>query len=229
MRNILLAIYFLNLKVLLVIQLSLLCTLIIINAKIANSRGRKGGMFAFLTFVLWVVFGLLGAFLAYMVSGGKMQPILITATVFAIIGGIISYLIARNCTTGDYIALEGDKLLLASPLDTPVTLTIQREKSSLSKFVPYSVSLNGVEIGDLKNGESIQSSTNLVENGMSVVSQQGIDLKPFYFIVKAGTNALITFNSSRFMPELCRGIHLLNDDEARELSKHLENNKESES
>jgi hypothetical protein len=174
-----------------------------------------------LTIFLWFGFEILGAIIGYLASDGEIVPTYITSLVFAIIGGIVSYLIAKNCAPGDYKTLEGAKLVRTRPLNAPTSLTIQRQSSFLRKFATYSVLLNGVQVGDLKNGERMNIYTNQVENEITAfcfIYFIKRTLKPLYFVVNPGTNALIVFDSTKFKPELCHGIALLSDDDVKLLS-----------
>ncbi|MDR2437214.1 MAG: hypothetical protein LBD17_04000 [Endomicrobium sp.] len=205
------------------LEIIALIILINVNAKNAGKRGRKGWPFALLTLIMWIGFEILGAVIGNIASEGHTVPTYLTALVFAIIGGIVSYLIAKNCKPGDNKILDGARLLRARQLDTPTMLTIQRESSFVSSLVSYSVHLNGVEVGFLKNGQSMDVYTDLVENGICVSSYGG-NIKPLYFVVNPGTNALIVFGPTKFKTELCRGIALLSDADVKLLSTPFENN-----
>ncbi len=68
------------------------------NKKNAMARGRNPGGFAALTYVLWFGLEIFGAFIGA-ASGAAGAYVL--ALLFAGIGGLISYLVAKNCTPGN--------------------------------------------------------------------------------------------------------------------------------
>ena len=99
------------------------------NKANALVRGRKPGFFLAMTFILWFGMELLGLFLgAYL--GGQVGAYLMGLT-FAVIGGVISYVLAKNCKPGEY-ELPADKLAkaveqYAQPLAVPSGIRIVRE------------------------------------------------------------------------------------------------------
>ena len=85
-----------------IILLILLCNS---NAKKVKARGRKPGMFVFLTIVLWVGMEFLGAIIGSVIAVFRSQDSLFLAylmgLVFAVIGAVISVQIAKNVTPGN--------------------------------------------------------------------------------------------------------------------------------
>ena len=75
-----------------------LCNL---NSKNAVSRGRKPGLFIFLTILFWIS----GEFLGGIIGGifGLEMGTYIVAIVLGILGGVCSFLVAKNCKFGNYV------------------------------------------------------------------------------------------------------------------------------
>ena len=84
-----------------ILAIAWLCNL---NSKNAVSRGRKPGLFILLTILCWfggeVIGGVIGAILELDIA------ILFLALGFGILGGVVSFLIAKNCKPGDYVPQE---------------------------------------------------------------------------------------------------------------------------
>lgn len=170
------------------------------NKKNAASRGRKTGGFVALTVVLWIGMELLGLVIGSAAGaefGGYVMGIL-----FAALGGLISYLIAKNCKPGDYISPE-DKMIqdvINSPeyLDEPATIEIIREKSMVGALAKYKLTFNGQPLASLANGQSITIQTTSRHNILSAPDQYG--MKPFIFDVASGGRATIRFKAGSIEP-----------------------------
>ncbi len=81
-----------------ILALILLCN---VNSKNAVKRGRKPGAFVLLTLVLWIGMEVLGAAIGAAADMGAGMYGL--AILFAAIGAVASYLIARNCKPGPHV------------------------------------------------------------------------------------------------------------------------------
>lgn len=81
-----------------ILGLSLLCKKNMANALL---RGRKPGLFIFLTLLLWV-----GCEVTLIIIGNVLElgfGAYLLGIAGAALGGLVSYLIAKNCKTGDYV------------------------------------------------------------------------------------------------------------------------------
>lgn len=74
-----------------------------VNSKNAKARGRRPGGFIALTIILWVVFEILGIVASALLFDDFDVGILLIALPCAALGGLISFLIAKNCSQGDYV------------------------------------------------------------------------------------------------------------------------------
>ena len=182
-----------------------------LNARNAAARGRNPGSFSVLTIGLWFGSELIGVLIGMVTTSGDMISVYGFALVFAFIGGIASYIIAKNCSPGEHKEIQYAPLAGARQLEIPCTLNIVRVKSFVSMVMTYSIYLNGQHIGDLKNGAALQVSIDLEQNTLVAKDSLGTELKPLFFAVSDQGNAQITFGPSRFITEKCTGIRLLND------------------
>lgn len=85
------------------LEVFLIIQLCMINSRNAKARGRRPGGFIALTIILWAVFELVGIVLGVFISDGSELTMLLIAFPVAALGGLISYLIAKNCHQGDYV------------------------------------------------------------------------------------------------------------------------------
>ena len=88
-------------------------SLCIANRKNALARGRRPGGFIALTIVLWIVFELVGLIPAYIITENRIIAMFI-GLMCAGIGGLISFLIAKNVPQGNYV----DPATLRQPVVT---------------------------------------------------------------------------------------------------------------
>ena len=189
------------------------------NGKNASDRGRKPGSFKGLTFLLWFGCELIGFFTGMAATNGETLSAYGVAILFAIIGGIISYIIAVNCKPGNYQEQQHAPLPNAQPLEVPCAITITRENSMIGAIVQYSIMINGQHAGYVKNGESIRITTSLMQNVIVAKDAYGTEIKPLFFSAPSGGNVWIVFNSQRFETQKCEGIALLNDIEITTFSQ----------
>ncbi len=172
------------------------------NKKHAAQRGRKPGGFVALTVVLWIGLELLGSVIGAL--AGMEAGVYLLAILFAGIGGLISYLIAKNCRTGDYISPEDKAItdIVNSPeyLDAPATIEIIRDKSIFGALVEYPLKLNGQGIAGIRNGGSVTVQTVSKHNILSASDAYGTELKPFVFDMSSGGYATIHFKAGKFQP-----------------------------
>lgn len=181
------------------------------NQKNALARGRKPGLFGALTIILWFCLEVVGFFLGAVYLNGEFTPYL-TGLLFAGLGGLLSYLAAKNCRVGDYktpsaraIAAVVDR---AELLSKPAVLRITREKSFAGSAGIYPIALNGVALPDLRNGESVEIITGQRQNVLtsSVISlYASSEQPPYLFNVEDGGHAQIFFKSGRFQKNKSMG------------------------
>lgn len=176
------------------------------NGRIASERGRKPGGFQGATFALWFGGELLGFFIGMAATDGEVLPSYGVALLLAAIGGIVSYIIAKNCKPGTFRQDGGLPAGGLQPLAAPCALSVTREKSFVGAVVPYHVYLNDNHIGTLKNGQSLQASTAWAQNTLVVKDAYGSQLKPLHFSVAPGGNAHIVFSRSKILPEKSTGL-----------------------
>lgn len=188
-----------------ILAIGLLCRA---NKKNALARGRKPGGFIALTIILWFVLEFVGAFIGAFLDIG--YGIYVMALVFAGMGALISYLVAKNCKPGNFVAQE--QVLTqavinnAQPLLGPVQLTIVRESSIMGAAISWSFSLNGQVVGKLGNGKAMTVSTAQRQNELRAKDVYGNEIGPFYFDVQDGVAAEVHFKAGKFLPEQSVGV-----------------------
>ena len=76
-----------------------------VNKNNAIKRGRRPGGFIALTIILWVVFERIGMVIGYAILGvdNGYLAVLLIALPCAALGGLISFLITKNVSQGDYV------------------------------------------------------------------------------------------------------------------------------
>jgi len=168
----------------------------IANKKNALARGRKSGLFTAITLVLWFGFEITG-FILGILAGLEDYAIYAPGFLGALFGGLLSYLIAKNCRKGSYVPPE---VLMAQnvasttePLSIPATVEIVRPSSLIGAFVSFPLMLNGQRIGTLSNGKTITAVTNQTQNILSGNNTYGESLKPVIFTVGNGSHAIFKF------------------------------------
>lgn len=72
------------------------------NKKNALARGRKSGLFTAITLVMWFGFEVTGIIIGIL-AGLEGYAIYFPALMGALFGGLLSYLIAKNCKKGTYV------------------------------------------------------------------------------------------------------------------------------
>lgn len=178
------------------------------NRANAVKRGQKPGKYVFLTIALWIGFEFIGAMIGAVM--GFDAGVYLFAIAFALIGGAISYNLAKNCKQGDYVpqAQKTTEHILqnAEMLSSPTQIFLVREKSVISSLVRWDFELNGQTIGSLKNGESLIAITNQRQNIIRAIDSYGNEVLPYIFDVNAGGRAEIHFKVNKFLPELSKGI-----------------------
>ena len=76
-----------------------------VNKNNAIKKGRRPGGFIALTIILWVVFELIGAIIGFMIFGtdASILVTMLVALPCAALGGLISFLITKNVSPGNYV------------------------------------------------------------------------------------------------------------------------------
>jgi hypothetical protein len=132
-----------------------------VNKKNALKRGRKPGGFIALTVVLWIGLEMTGGVVGAL--AGMELGIYLLAILFAGIGALTSYLIAKNCRMGDYISPDdkaiADIINFPEYLDTPATIEIIREKRTFGANMNFCLKLNGQRLDNIPNGGSVTVQT----------------------------------------------------------------------
>ncbi len=178
------------------------------NKANALSRGRKPGGFVALTIALWFGLEFIGLFIGFALEMELGAYIL--GLGFAIIGGVISWLVAKNCRTGEYVppaaATLENAVRSAQPLSAPARIDIVRESSMVGAVVGWSFMLNGQYIGSLGNGKAMTAYTNQNPNVLIAKDAYGTEIAPFVFYVQDGGFAELHFKVNRFLPERSGGL-----------------------
>lgn len=191
-------------------MLEILGIILLCNKNKANAlaRGRKPGGFVALTICLWVGLEIIGGAIGAAAELGFGTYLI--AIVMAAIGGVTSYLIAKNCKPGNYVppaqTMAQNIAKNAEPLSIPAQLTIVREGSMVGAAVSWSFFLNGNGIGSLGNGKMLSVATGLKRNMLVAKDVYGSELPPFVFEVEPGANAQIHFKANKFLPEKSMGV-----------------------
>lgn len=178
------------------------------NKKNAIQRGRKPGAFIALTLALWFGLEFLG-FILGLAMGAEGVGLYLPALLLAAIGGVISYLVAKNCKTGEYVPpaekAAADILNSTESLEVPATLEITRDKSMVGALVATSLMLNGRLIGSVRNGESTTEKTDRKHNILCIIDAYGNESQPYTFDMASGGHANIHFKAGRFLPSATTG------------------------
>ncbi|MDR0547836.1 MAG: hypothetical protein LBI10_00250 [Deltaproteobacteria bacterium] len=189
------------------------------NAKNAISRGRKPGLFIFLTFLFWFGLELLVAVIAYVATNGQQLPTYLFALMGGLSGGVISYFIAKNCSKGQ-VGLKLATISGGPSLAAPVTLTIAREKAFVAALANFNVYFNGQLAGVLKNGQSLNVTVTMENNVVQILSDLGSGHKPLFFKVSAKSSPLkVVFGPTKFLLNQCQGLTPLSGAEAASYSQ----------
>ena len=178
------------------------------NKKNALARGCKPGLYIGLTIGFWLGFEFLSIFVGAFI--GLETPVLYLLAIFsALLGGLISYILARNCPKGTYVE-PMDQMTLnsnrtAEKLIVPATLEIVCKKVFLGSRMGYPVTLNGQNIGALSSEKLITVNTNQKQNILRASDAYGQKLKPFLFTVENASLAQISFKPGKFLLESVSG------------------------
>ena len=178
------------------------------NKANALARGRKPGGFVGLTVTLWIGMELLGIVIGVAAELGMATYLL--AILFAALGGLISYLIAKNCPLGNYVLpvniLAGNILQNAELLAQPARIDIVRGSSFVGAVVRWSFNLNGRDVGSLSNGQSLTVYTNQRQNILRATDSYGTEIAPLIFDIQNGSYAEVYFKANKFIWKDSKGI-----------------------
>jgi hypothetical protein len=179
------------------------------NKENAIKRGKKPGLYIFLTILLWVGLEILGGALGASMELGYGSYAL--AILFAAIGALTSYLIAKYGKKGDYVPPAkkiGETLgQAATPLNSPAQIVVVRDSSMVGALVRWDFTLNSKPIGSLSNGTSMTVTTNQRQNMLIARDAYGNDTPPLVFDVLDGGMAEVHFKAGKFVPNACSGIY----------------------
>lgn len=173
------------------------------NKRNALRRGRKPGAFIAITIILWVGLELFGLTIGIALEAAGYFYLL--GVGFALLGGLISYLIAKNCKPGDYlspqVAMAREFVSHAEKLSTPAMLLISTSLSGSNYFY-----LNGQGIGFLRDNKSLAVPTVYRQNILLPENNRGVVGTPLMFNVDSSGLAQIRFISGNFSPNDSNGI-----------------------
>ncbi|MBR1906474.1 MAG: zinc ribbon domain-containing protein [Clostridiales bacterium] len=95
-----------------------------VNKNNAIKNGRRPGGFIALTIILWVVFELIGTVAGYIILGSDngYLAVMLIALPCAALGGLISFLITKNVSPGNYVdpSMIHRPVVTVGPNGTPV-------------------------------------------------------------------------------------------------------------
>ncbi len=191
-------------------MLEILAIIWLCNKNKANAlaRGRKPGGFTALTVALWFGMEFIGVILGFVI--GMEIGAYIFGLGFAIVGGVISFQVAKKCKPGDYVApavaAVENAARSAQPLTAPARVDIVRESSFVGAVVSWSFTLNGQFVGSLSNGKAMTAYTNQSSNVLVATDAYGTSLSPFVFDAQSGGFVELHFKANRFLPEKSRGL-----------------------
>jgi len=172
------------------------------NKRNAMARGRKPGLFIGLTISLWFIFEIFTDIMCVL-SGFDGYAIYMPGLFAALIGGLISYVITRNCRIGTYISPDAQMTEnvrnTTEALTVPATVEIVRKSRFSGSLVGYSLTLNGHSIGTLNNGKTIMTTTTQTQNILGGKDAYGQTLKPAIFTVGNQSRAIFEFKSGKFL------------------------------
>jgi len=107
---------------------------------------------------------------------------------------------------------EDMPFLNEQPTSEPCTIKIVRDKSFSAAMAAYTMVLNGTEVGEIKNGETLTVTTNYINNHLS--AKNGIynnSIRPLSFAVTPGMTAEIHFKGGTFKPKECVNCTVLSN------------------
>lgn len=178
------------------------------NKMNALIRGRKPTGFIVLTICLWIVFLFIGVFVGMAVwsdyYSGEFIALLI-GYLFAALGGLISYLITKNCTPGDFISSQPQQhwntymVQNLHPLSSPSQITLVREDCMDGPQMRWDFMLNGQLIGSLDNGQYKSVPTMQRCNVIIAKDANGVEIPPFMFNVADSSHVEIHFKYNQFI------------------------------
>lgn len=184
--------------------------ILLCNKNRANAlrRGRNPSGFVALTVCLWLglefIGGMIGA-AADLEFGAYGLAIL-----FAVIGAVISYLAAKNCSPGNYVPpahhMTQSVVQNAQPLTAPAQIFLVRENSMVGALVRWDYLLNGQPVGSLGNGGSVTLTTMQRQNILQARDAYGTEIPPLMFDVMDGSAVEIHFKANKFLMDQTRGI-----------------------
>lgn len=179
------------------------------NKANALARGRKPGFFVAMTFILWFGMELLGLVLgAY--AGGQIGAY-VMALIFAVAGGAISYVMAKNCKPSVYVPPTENLMQAieqyAQPLTAAAGIRIVCERGFAGSDKRWTFTLNGQRLGSLASDSSLDTYTSQRQNILRASDSGGHETAPLLFDVADNGYAEIHFKANRFVPERSTGIY----------------------
>lgn len=162
-----------------------------ISSQNAKQRGKNPYLFFIITIILFIIFEFIGVyFVIYILKIKSILATLITAF-FAGMGGLLGVIISNIGSKNDDTSITKDSSMLFeenkeissvqeksknldnAELRIPCKIIIKREKAFYACAMTYNIKLNGKNIGFLKNGDSIECSTMLVNNMITSSATNG--------------------------------------------------------
>lgn len=167
-------------------------------------------------------------------SGTSAADILGAAGFLILIGGIIFFLVnfirssdkadpgfAPEKVDPDTIPVldlqditNPDRIPSEDRLDAPAKITIIRDPAFLGNGVTCDFTLNGKDVGELANDESLDTTAHRRHNVLYAYSKDyngfpSMTGDPLAFEVEPGAEAEIHFRATKFLPEDCTGIRVI--------------------
>ena len=178
------------------------------NKSNAVKRGRKPALFIALTFLLWI--GMEAAGIAVALLAGWQSVAYIVGLALGIGGGVISYLLAKNCRSGVFVSeairLEQAIEQSAERLEEPAGIKLIRERSIIGIAADWAFTLNGQPVGSLASGEYIKIQTDRRQNILRTTDVSGNEAPHMAFDMESGGWAEICFKGDRFVPARSTGV-----------------------
>ena len=178
------------------------------NKSNAVKRGRKPALFVALTFLLWI--GMEAAGIAVALLAGWQSIVYILGLALGIGGGVISYLLAKNCRPGAFVSeairLEQAIEQSAEWLEEPAGIKLIRERSLIGIAAGWTFTLNGRPVDSPASGEYIKLQTDRRQNILRATDVSGNEAPHLAFDIESGGWAEIYFKGDRFVQGRSTGI-----------------------
>jgi hypothetical protein len=181
------------------------------NSRTVALKGRRPLFFILLTVGLWLGFEVIGYIVGREIAGRQIIFIYLTALLCAVIGGVVSNVIARCAKPGPFVGHKNKTVRGAVPLARPIKLKIIPKVNLAGLWAKFRIYLNGQDLGEIKNRQTLETETSFSQNVLVVMNAAGLEQRPIFFQVKPGEEAAIAFDRNWIVPELGDNIVILNE------------------